>query len=221
MIRNIKIQNNIDMMMKRIAILILFNMTVLYTCASSAEHTDTIPSNNILNKKIFIIGVQKMDSMIGIENLIGYNNGNVIIHERNLEYYNEYYSYVNISKKTPYVIFDSTVYLLENHAQFTWRCLLDNMPLDIKTMLLKTYPYDFLSRLSNKIFAKEMYSYKDIKYRKLQHQFFLVLLVQLSYYEEYLAHWSHFEKSFPNLPALQGTYIKLLVPLIEEDEKKE
>jgi hypothetical protein len=195
-------------------------MMVLYNaCASSAEYTDTIPSN-IINKEIFIIGVQNLDSLIYLH--ISPADIWIVTKNRNLEYFSNFTFDVQ-----PYLIFDSMAYMVINWSYFIWDYLLDNVSSELKAMLLKSYPYYYvqsppeLYEDRNKIYRYERLGsgYPILSYEKLQCKLFLVLLVHLPFYNEYLSLFRPLYSYFPNHPAEQGMFIKILIPLRESEDE--
>jgi hypothetical protein len=194
-------------------VLIFFNIIFLYcTQGITTIYADTVPSN-IINNKIFIIGVQKFDSLIELN--IDKTDIWMVTEKKNLEYV----SNVKASLQ-PYLILDTIAYIREGLYHRLWYYLLDGVSSELRDMLLDSYPHFAVIFKNIKIFedGNKMYQYKQIKYWNFQCQLFLVLLIHLPFYNEILSHTLPIESYFPNHPALQGMYVKILIPLKEDEE---
>jgi hypothetical protein len=193
-------------------------MQLFYTHVFATEDTDT---NNIVNNKIFIIGIQKIDSLIELE--FTENNIWLITEKRNLEYF----SNINYSKN-PFSVLDSNTYNIIPtfpSPSFVWKYLLyDNISLELRDILLKSYPYRHVISPMKLFKNREEHIYKHIRYGELQCNYFLVLLVHVPLYNEYQSHIQYDPDDdkkylFPDNPCVQGMYIKVLIPLLEEDDE--
>ena len=200
---------NIDVTEQKDTISDKIQKIAMFCNCLSSEYADT--------DDIFIVGIKEIDSLIVA------NIGKlwVTIPERNLA------SVTNIRnvKKGQYYIFNKTSYKMVNRPSFIWSFLLRNnvVSSDLKAILLKAYPHPLMIASGVHLYGEDgkEHVYKGIKYKKLQSRQFLVILVKVAFYNKYQSHSRPPDYLFLHHPAEQGMYIKVLIPLLEEDEKKE
>jgi hypothetical protein len=170
---------------------------------------------NVINNKIFIMGIHRFDSLITLN--IEKTEMWIITEKKNLEYFND----IKRSQR-PYLIFDTIGYRTINWPSFIWDYLLNNVSSELRAILIKSYPYYYVAP-TVKLYEEDrkIYHYKKIKYEKISSHRFLMLLVNIPFYNEFQSRFADPIYCFINHPAEQGMYIKVLIPLLEEDENEE
>jgi hypothetical protein len=190
-----------------------FFLTILFviqTYCVQAFHKDT----NIINNKIFIIGIQRFDSLIALN--ITKTEMWMVTEKKNLEYFND----IKCSK-IPFLIFDTIGYEVIIWPSFIWDYLLNSVSSELRAALIKSYPYYYVSP-AVKLYeeGRKTYYYKKIKYEKLSCRRFLALLVNIPFYNEFQSQFADPVYYFLNHPAEQGMYIKVLIPLLENENEE-
>ena len=123
-------------------------------------------------------------------------------------------------KKFRQTVFDTNCYIITNDPfdMFALEYVIPNTPEECLPILNETYPKRFHRDKLYSIVEEKEYHYKCFVYSNIKHQKFVTTLVTISTYNEYKNRMRPRVHRFLRNKAKQGMYIKVLIPIVDDEE---
>lgn len=164
------------------------------------------------------LGITEFDSLVyfipdvnNVYNVTNMKYINLITEKKNLHYISKNYGFDRFN----FAAFDSSCYLIIEHSRFIWENILPYLG-SYSDVILYSYPrlYSLYIPLTEQYNYEKYYSYQILP---IIHKKYLVLLMRLSFYNSYEEHFSEGCYLFHNSEFEHGLYVKVLIPLKEDE----
>ncbi len=213
----------------KLTLLIICNFLIIDLFAMN---TDTIFANNH-NHNVIVLGIITMENPIIVRPKIKQNikmqgdqkryyfrRGVKCINSRSFVIEEKNLTKINYKKKDmDNIIFDTLCYMFYSSEKLIYDNILPIVSFELKTIIKKTYPNELHIVLKNLIIEKD-YFYKDYIYKYLNYKKYLFVLINVNVLKRDA---KKYETEPCNIcyalynPANQGHYVKVLIPLKDDE----